>query len=128
MLVDCELEEASESEPLPFSSVFDVLGVTFDLKPIPEGAFVISNKPSRIEKLEKMIATIRSQGFITFAQASELQGLLNFAVGYFSGKSLKHLVSAFVPMVGDRTLSGAQLLKSLCLLAVHDQQSSAQTT
>ena len=32
----------------------------------------------------------------------------------FSGKSLKHLVSAFVPMVGDRTPSGAQLLKSLC--------------
>ena len=98
----------------PFSSVFDVLGVTVDLKPIPEGAFVISNKPSRIEKLGKMIATIRSQGFITYAQASELQGLLNFAVGYFSGKSLKHLVSAFVPMVGERTPSGAQLLKSLC--------------
>ena len=56
-----------------------------------------------------MIATIRTQGFITYAQASELQGLLNFAVGYFSGKSLKHLVSAFVPMVGDRSPSGVKL-------------------
>ena len=69
-------------------------GVNFDLRPISDGAFVIANKPSRIEKLGKMIAIIRTQGFITYAQASELQGLLNFAVGYFSGKSLKHLVSA----------------------------------
>ena len=98
----------------PFASTFDVLGVNFDLRPISDGAFVIANKPSRIEKLGKMIATIRTQGFITYAQASELQGLLNFAVGYFSGKSLKHVVSAFVPMVGDRSPSGVKLLKSLC--------------
>ena len=56
--------------------------MTFDLKPISKGAFVIANKPSRIDKLGKMLAAIRSQGFITYAPASELQGLLNFAVGY----------------------------------------------
>ena len=74
---------------------------------------MIANKPSRIDKLGKMLAAIRSQGFITYAQASELQGLLNFAVGYFAGRSLKHLVSAFLPMVGDRSSSGVRLLKSL---------------
>lgn len=60
-----------------------------------------------------MLAAIRSQGFVTYAQASELQGLVNFAVGYLSGRALKHLVSAFVPLVGDRSSSGVRLLKSL---------------
>ncbi len=34
-------------------------------------------------------------GRVSFAKASELQGLLNFETGYYAGKSIKHMVSAF---------------------------------
>ena len=80
---------------------------------------VISNKQSRIEKLAKMLDDILDRGGINYAQASELQGLLNFAVGYFSGRSLKHLVSAFVPLTGDRSTASLSTLKSLCAYAKH---------
>ena len=73
----------------PFAREIDVLGVTFDLRCKADGAFVISNKKSRIEKLIKMLDDIleTGRGSINYAQASELQGLLNCAVGHFSGRS-----------------------------------------
>ena len=101
----------------PFAVEFDVLGVTFNLGGISGGALVISNKHSRIEKLLKMIDDISKRGFINYAQACELQGLLNFAVGYFSGRSLKHLVSAFVPLTGERFASSRSTLTTLCAYA-----------
>ena len=101
----------------PFSSEFDVLGVTFDLRGVPGGVLVISNKSSGIEKLVKMLDDILERGGISYAQACELQGLLNFAVGYFSGRSLKHLVSAFVPLTGDRLTPSTYILRSLCAYA-----------
>ena len=101
----------------PFAAEFDVLGVTFNLDGISGGALIISNKHSRIEKLLKMIDDISRRGFISYAQACELQGLLNFAVGYFSGRSLKHLVSAFVPLTGERFPSSRNTLTSLCAYA-----------
>ena len=101
----------------PFAVEFDVLGVTFNLGGISGRALVISNKHSRIEKLLKMIDDISKRGFINYAQACELQGLLNFAVGYFSGRSLKHLVSAFVPLTGERLASSRSTLTSLCAYA-----------
>ena len=104
----------------PFASEFDVLGVTLDLCGVPGGTLVISNKSSRIEKLVKMHDDILERGGINYAQACELQGLLNFAVGYFSDRSLKHLVSAFVPLTGDRLTSSTSTLRSLCICETHD--------
>ena len=90
-------EHAKEGDrALDFSEVFDLLGVTFNLNNVPLGNFVISNKDSRVEKLCKMLEDIEIAGTITVARASEIQGLLNFAVSFYMGKGLKHLVSAFM--------------------------------
>ena len=43
--------------------------------------------------------------------------LVNFTVGYFSGRSLKHLVSAFAPLTGDRLTPSTYILRSLCAYA-----------
>lgn len=102
---------------LPFAEAFDVLGISINLKRMPEGSFTMANKQARVDKLVQMLDKVSSRGAINYAEASELQGLLNFAVGFFSGKSLKHLVSAFNPFIGDRSAQGSKSLRALCQYA-----------
>jgi len=101
---------------LPFAQAFHVLGVAINLQGMPKGFFIIANKQARVEKLVQMLNKISSQGTINYSEASE-QGLLNFAVGFFSGKLFKHLVSAFHPYVGDRSVSSSGSLRALCQYA-----------
>ena len=102
---------------LNFAEAFDLLGVNFNLATLPAGVLTVSNKQSRLEKLCQTLDGISMEGEISAAKASELQGLLNFAVGYYSGKSLKHLVSAFMPYAERTGSSKTQELKSLCAYA-----------
>ena len=71
--------------------------MNFNLALTPKGILQVTNKITRIEKLCALLDKVKSAGEITIAQASELQGLLKFAIGFFSGKALKHLVAAFMP-------------------------------
>lgn len=99
---------------LSFSDTFDVLGVTFHLSQVPRGVLTISNKASRIEKLCLLLDEVRQAGHITASKASELQGLLNFAVGFYNGRSLKHLVSAFLPFSNIMSIGQGDQLGQLC--------------
>ena len=54
---------------------------------------------------------------ITAAHASEIQGLLNFAVSFYMGRGLKHLVSAFMPFAEGQQCKDADELVSLCSYA-----------
>ena len=111
-------EHAKEGDKaLDFSEVFDLLGVTFDLKNVQLGTFVISNKIGRVEKLCKMLEDIKSAGTITAARASEIQGLLNFAVSFYMGKGLKHLFSAFMQFTDGMQSKNSEELKCLCAYA-----------
>ena len=83
---------------LNFAEAFDLLGVNFNLALTPKGILHVSNKASRIEKLCGLMDQISKEEHISPSRASELQGLLSFAVGFFSGKSLKHLVASFCLM------------------------------
>ena len=74
----------------------------------------MANKKSRVEKFVNMLNQFLDRGSISYAQACELHGLMNFAVGYFSGRSLKHAVSACVPPIGGRGAASTNLLRSLC--------------
>lgn len=107
-------EHAKEGDKaLDFSEVFDLLGVTFNLKNVQLGTFVISNKIGRVEKLCKMLEDIESAGAITAAKVSEIQGLLNFAVSFHMGKGLKHLVSAFMQFTdGQRSKKNLRSLSA----------------
>ena len=102
---------------LNFASAFDLLGVNFNLELTPKGILQVTNKTTRIEKLCTLLDGIAADGEISAAKASEVQGLLNFAVGFFSGKSLKHLVSTFAPFAEQSAAGKADALKELCAYA-----------
>eukprot|EP00435_Cladocopium_sp_Y103_P033666 s1851_g8.t1 len=99
---------------LNFAAAFDLLGVNFNLATLPSGVLTVANKQSRIAKLCQMLEDISRDGEISQAKASELQGLLTFAVGYYSGKSLKHLVSAFMPFADRPGTNKSGELTALC--------------
>ena len=99
---------------LNFSATFDLLGVTFDLSGMSLGTLVVRNKTSRIEKLCAMLDQVAKDKNISAAKASELQGLLNFAVRFYLGRSMKHLVSAFGPFADKPQNLSASDLESLC--------------
>ena len=102
---------------LNFAGAFDLLGVNFNLALTPKGILQVTNKTTRIEKLCALLDKVKSEGEITAAQASELQGLLNFAIGFFSGKALKHLAAAFMPYADRVSLSKSGELQDLCAYA-----------
>ena len=58
---------------------------------MPTGSFIIANQKNH----EGISCYACWTPRVSFAKASELQGLLNFETGYYAGKSIKHMVSAF---------------------------------
>ena len=86
---------------LNFAPAFDLLGVTFDLSSLSMGTLTVKNKTSRIDKLCEMLDQVVRDKSISAAKASELQGLLNFAVSFYLGRSMRHLVSAFMPFADN---------------------------
>ena len=61
-----------------------------------------------------MLDEVLSEGTISPARASEIQGLLNFAVSFYLGKSLKHLISAFGQFAESPKPKSHGSLKDLC--------------
>ena len=111
-------EHAKEGDKaINFANVFDLLGVTFELNQMSLGTLTISNKVSRIEKLCKMLEEVEKSRTLTSARASEIQGLLNFAVSFYMGRGLKHLVSAFLPLADGQRVANPDELASLCSYA-----------
>ena len=75
----------------PFSSSFDVLGMTLNLAELQaHQRVIVQNKLGRVEKISQKIKAICNAGVLTLAEAQELHGLLNFATGYFAGRFLKY--------------------------------------
>ena len=99
---------------LNFAADFDLLGVTFNLGDMRLGTLTICNEKSRLEKLCSMLSQVEKDGCITPAKASELQGLLNFAVSFYLGRSLKHVVSAFLPFADRARGNNHADLVNLC--------------
>ena len=98
---------------LSFGEAFDALGVNFRLERLHLGGLTLQNKSGRVDKICNMLDRIAAKGRISCAEASEVQGLLNFASGYFLTRSLRHLVSAFLPLadVLDKPDEVAQLCR-----------------
>ncbi len=97
---------------LAFAEAFDALRVTFSLSSLHMGELMVQNKTGRIEKVCSILEAIAAKGWLSHAEASEVQGLLNFASGYFVTRSLRHLVSAFYPLAGSG--QNADVLTKLC--------------
>ena len=67
-------------------SVFDALGVTFDLSSSSQGKIVVRNKTSRIQQINDDIDSILFRNSLSTARAAALRGKLQFAETHTFGR------------------------------------------
>ena len=103
---------------IDFASDFAALGVSVSLKQLHKGSFVLANKPGRIDRICNMLRAVVEEGFITKNRASEIQGHLNFAAGFYISKALQFLVAAFGRLADIPRGLIAEDLKLLCNMAI----------
>lgn len=75
----------------PFHPSFQVLGCVLDLSGVPEGQFVLENKPGRVDRICDQLAEVKLKGAMGLHQAQVLHGLLRYACGFFAGRYLHPL-------------------------------------
>jgi hypothetical protein len=98
----------------PFSPSFDVLGMTMDLAGLRQaGSVTLKNKEGRVEKIASKVAQVQHTGNLNLAEAQEIHGLLNFATGYFAGRSLKYCCFKIFSLV-DKGNSHVKQLRDWC--------------
>ncbi|CAJ1451490.1 unnamed protein product [Effrenium voratum] len=105
---------AEGEKAVDFARTFTALGVTFSLERFPQGQLEVCNKEGRVEAIVSMLKEIKAAGAITRAAASVIQGHLNFALGYFTTKSLKHLAREFSQLADKSTAATSKQLQDLC--------------
>ena len=104
---------------IDFASDFAALGVSVNLKQLHKGSFVLANKPGRIDRICNMLRAVVEDGFIAKNRASEIQGHLNFASGFYISKALQFLVAAFGRLADIPRALIADDLKLLCNMAIN---------
>ena len=95
----------------PFAPAFDVLGLTLDLAGLRnDRSAILRNKEGGVEKIASKIVKVKDSGVMSLSDAQEIHGLLNFATGYFAGRSLKYACFRIFSLVdkGDRHLPQLQ--------------------
>ena len=97
---------------------FAALGISVCLKQLHRGSFVLANKPGRIERICNMLRAVMDDGFITRNRASEIQGHLNFAAGFYISKALQFVVSSFGRLADIPKALAKEDLKLLCTSAI----------
>ena len=98
----------------PFAPSLDVLGMTLDLTNLkPAGIVTLKNKEGRVEKISSNILGIQQSGSMSLAEAQEIHGLLNFATGYFAGRSLTYSCFKIFSLVDKGNFQSRQL-KAWC--------------
>ncbi len=101
-----------------FQGAFDALGVTFDLTALHEHRLIVSNKHGRIDRIVAMLNQVERQGAMSQTQASEVQGLINFATSFFVSRSFRHLISAFSQLADGHPGYASKQVVSLCRYAI----------
>lgn len=98
----------------PFAPSFDVLGLTLDLASSKHaGVVTLKNKEGRVEKISSKVSGIQQEGNMSLAEARGLHSLLNFATGYFAGRSLKYACFKIFSLV-DKGQFQAKPLREWC--------------
>ena len=72
-----------------FAADFNALGISVQLGNLNKGAFILSNKEGRIDRLCVMLEKIAQSGSITKSEAAQIQGHLNFSRGFYISKALR---------------------------------------
>lgn len=102
------------SKALDFASELNALGISIQLKQLHSGSFILANKEGRIQRI-----CSTQEGTISSSKASEVQGHLNFATGFFLSKGLQFLVSAFSKLADLPRSMFASDLQLLCELSIN---------
>ena len=97
-----------------FDSCFNLLGAQLDLQSLHLGRLTVANKPGRLEKMKDMLLDIKKKGKITKAEAQTVQGLLNYASGFFLGSSCRMATRCFSNLISDHKKVSGDDLSSLC--------------
>ena len=102
------------SKAKPF---FDVLGMSINLSKLSSGVVVLSNKKSRVERIVAMLHAISERGFVEFHESQVLHGLMNYAGGFFSGRTLKGVCAQALQLgrLGDR--ASLKMVRNSCACA-----------
>ena len=77
------------SKAKPFNISFDVLGMNVNLGSLNAGSVILSNKEGRVARIVAMLRVVEDRGFMEFHESQVLHGLMNYASGFFSGRTLK---------------------------------------
>ena len=98
----------------PFSPSFDVLGLTLDLSNLEStGHLILKNKEGRVEKIAAKVMQVQQSGQMSLPEAQEIHGLLNFATGYFAGRSLRYSCFKIFSLV-SKGQTMVELVKDWC--------------
>ena len=98
----------------PFESEFDVLGIRLTIGSLHGGRFVMQNKPSRIEKIQKLLEETATLERVDKRHAQMVHGNLNFALSFFLGKSLLVSARAFAHLTTEGHRASPEQIKQLC--------------
>ncbi|CAE7839764.1 unnamed protein product, partial [Symbiodinium necroappetens] len=101
----------------PFAEEFDVLGMSLQLSSFGQGKVVLANKQGRIERIIERMQEIAAKGEIRRHEAQVLQGLLQYASGFYSGRALKH-ASHVLAKISSGLHFGPKDLSDFCLHTV----------
>ena len=93
----------------PFSHEFDVLGMCLNLEEVCQGQVTLSNKQGRIERIVDRLQEVSLRGVIRRQEAQFLQGLLQYASGFYAGRALKHASHVLARVVGGLHFSSSDL-------------------
>ena len=97
-----------------FDSCFNLLGAQLDLSCLHLGRLMVANKPGRLEKMKALLLEIKSRGRISKAEAQTLQGLLNYASGFFLGSSCRMATRCFSNLKSDLRRAKMSEVTVLC--------------
>ena len=102
-----------------FASEFAALGITVKLQELHLGSFTLANKEGRVPKIVEMLNKLKKQGKVSRNEASEIQGHLNFAQGFFTSRSLRFVLGQFEALSTAQGTHSAKKLAMLCDLTEH---------
>ena len=73
-----------------------------NLEEVCQGQVTMSNKQGRVERIVDRLQEVSLRGVIRRQEAQVLQGLLQYASGFFAGRALKHASHVLARVVDCR--------------------------
>ncbi|CAE7351971.1 dnaJ [Symbiodinium sp. CCMP2592] len=93
----------------PYEETFTVLGMQLDVSRLHEGVAVLANKEGRVKRIAEMLGNIFDRGTLGRHEAQVLLGLLNYASGFFAGRSLKPACHFLLSLVRGKRPTAAEI-------------------